>query len=174
MAIATIHASRGKMTDTAFSTTNQELEDAGRSGRSGARTVDEEERQVEIHKANKSLTDDKEDSDIRVRVAEMLKDNLELPAPVSFPTGPSPPYGSLPNNTGNGDGQFPHQKTIFNPTAFGFLFGPAAAAADPHALPPLSRAAAIRTPVVHPFICHNSTDLIHHLDYALINNIPAV
>jgi hypothetical protein len=57
MAISTIHASRGKMTDTAFSTTNQELEDAGRSCRSGARTernVDEEEqRQVEIHRAKK-------------------------------------------------------------------------------------------------------------------------
>jgi hypothetical protein len=56
MAIATIHASRGKMTDTAFSTTNKELEDAGRSGRSGARTertVDEEQRQVDIHKAKK-------------------------------------------------------------------------------------------------------------------------
>jgi hypothetical protein len=62
MAIATIHASRGKMTDTAFSTTNQELEDTGRSGRSGARTeriVDEEEqRQVEIHRLARQQEED--------------------------------------------------------------------------------------------------------------------
>jgi hypothetical protein len=38
MAISRIHASRSKMTYKAFSTTNQELEGAGRNGWSGVRS----------------------------------------------------------------------------------------------------------------------------------------